>query len=190
MKRYLCLFVLYSSLTFAETDLEQDIYETIVETMLIQGATTLACTLKATYTIDLGMNKRITEDNGEKTIILYIGDFYIFERIDGYLENLAYRETEEDAWGTLSEDKTSRVSEASIFTMENVSKERLNLFTEVNEANLIYKSMTVDTSINRYTGAYSKKINQTFITEEDLNREVGRTDNLVGECAKAPKAKF
>ena len=188
MKRYLSLFLLCGSLAHAETDLTQDIYETIVETMLTQGATTLVCPLKATYTIDLGMNKRVTEDNGEKTIVLYIGDLYIFERVDGVLENLAYRETTQDAWETFTEDTTTKVSEASIISNVIIPQGTLNVLNETSE--LDYKSWRVDTSISRYTGSYSKISDQVFTTPADENREVSRTDNYVGTCTKADKAKF
>ena len=187
MKRYLPLFLICSSLTHA--DLTQEIYEAILETMLTNGATTLVCPVKATHTIDIGMNKGVTEDDGEKTIVLYIGDSYIFEREDGDLENFAYRETEQDAWVTFTEDTITKVSEASIISKLTIPKINLDAHNET-ASEIKYKMWEVDTSINRYTGSYSKTRTLVFTMRVDANTLVTRTENYVGTCTKADKAKF
>ena len=121
--------------------------------------------------------------------VLYIGDLYLFERLDGVLELFAYRETKNDAWKELNEDTITKVSEASIISKITVPKINLDAYNET-DTELKYVSWDAETSINRYTGSYSKTSTQVFTTVVDPNSEVSRTDNYVGTCTKADKAKF
>ena len=190
MNRYLSLFLLCSSLAHAQyDDFSQRIYEGIVDGMLKEGlATTLVCPIKATYTIELGMNDRETVDDGEKTIVIYIGDWYIFERHEGYLQILARKETGERDWKGL-ENTTAKVSEASIDSSEVIPQEGLKRLDEAKEGTK-HSSWEINTAINRYTGAYTKKSILEFVFLNNPERLIRTIDDYVGTCTKADKAKF